>query len=433
MTPKSASESSPPSASTAPVVSLDTFAQIFGTDDPPTSRAASNTGPEEYRAFVRRRLADRQTYVALLTAVFPATPDMSRTTFLVHPAHLKIGMTKTQQTFYYRRAPCDDAALERVQPWWDPSHEVLVCHKDYRPELLFDGTASCDVVNVESSPCGCGPSLMFCGTDDQEDTLREASLDELRDTLKYVIESDKPFGDMLTMTDTVHSGLASLIYARVDGFMSGKFVPPDPNEPASLHPRTKIHRGGILSTPFYLWADDARATIVRWMRDVMCLDFRARGVDTHRVLVTLKNMTDLRGTLMVLAKTEGCQNCHAALENLQVAYSGWHSWDGMRFTSAPPDMHVKLYFENAEDLRGEGPADLTWLGNSIASQPEFARCTTSKVLSFIYEGREPPTGVARELTRRFRNGFNMRALIEDAVVARAFGPNALGGTTVSAR
>jgi hypothetical protein len=261
----------------------------------------------EYREFVRRRLADPETYNTLMPVFFSATRELSGTAQLVNPLWLEMGVTaKGHKTFYYRRKPCAEDALERVHPWWKPSTEILVCRDDYRPTILADkqGT-SCEVRSRDpnDTSCGCGPQLMFCGTDEVAQELNLASLEELQLTLKYLIESDRPYADVLAMNETVRSGIGNLVYARIDFFRTGTFKAPDPDQPPTLRPRSEVNLGGILSTPIYLWSDDRRAMLVHIMRDVMCLNLRARGVDTHTMLETLnrRDEHDLRAqTLMVL-------------------------------------------------------------------------------------------------------------------------------------
>src|SRR5690606_481104 len=159
------------------------------------------------------------------------------------------GQTKAGRAFYYRVSPCPERELVEVRPWWS-ADPVLVCRDDYRPKArqARDGR-HCDQVKDpfnRDAGCGCGPYLMDCGPPEQRGRIREAHHDELDLTMKHVIESDRPFSDLLTMNGSVRSGWADLYYARIEYFRTGEFVPPEVNQPATLRPRVGPAAGGIL-------------------------------------------------------------------------------------------------------------------------------------------------------------------------------------------
>ncbi|XYH97106.1 hypothetical protein ACMHYB_56600 [Sorangium sp. So ce1128] len=341
------------------------------------------------------------------------------------------GQSRSKGTFYYRRKPCAERELERVRPWWNASTEVWVCRDDHRPELLADGDRTCDVMFPlpEGSRCGCGPNLMFCGTKELKSSLREATREELRLTLKHVIESGRPFGDLVTMNETVRSGLGDLFAARAEFFATGRFTPPDITRPPALRPRPYPLQGGLLSTPLFLFGDSQRSMVAGIWETFFCVPLRSQEVETQNILDKLHSESAFRETgLLGLASAEGCQNCHARLEHGQAFLAGWQSWlKGMHYipevAAATPT--ARLYLRDHRDLRGEQESNLGSLGKMITKQPEFGRCMVSKATNFVYEGDVVPYEVERQLIRRFEKGQRMRDLLEDAVIARVFGAKAL--------
>jgi hypothetical protein len=414
----------------APRVSIPELERLFGVDPTPAlANDARDVG--SYRDWVRAILREPAPYkvlTPLILGVFTELPSDRVVGFLP----LLEGQSKTKGAFYYRRETCADDALRRVRPWWNASTEVWICGDDYRPDLLEDKGVSCDVMwpLPDGSRCGCGPNLVFCGTKELQSALKKATREEQRLTLEHLVESERPFGEIVTMNGTVRSGLGDLFVARTELFVSGRFTPPDIASPPTLRPRPYPFQGGLLSTPLFLFGDSQRSMIASIWETFFCLRVVSREVATQTILEALHSETAFRERdVLGLARTEGCQNCHARLEHGQAFMAGWQSWlKGMHYVPevAAATPVAQFYLRDHHDMRGERPATLGALGALIASQPEFGRCMVSKATSFVYEGTAVPYEVERRLLQGFANGQNMRALIEDAVVARAFGADALG-------
>lgn len=427
----------PPSSASAissavpavPAVSLRDLDVLFGTSDRSAATADVVTGEipgiEEYRRWVRRHLADPSFYKVLM----PALVDGEQANGVVGNTLLQVAQSKSKGAFYYRTVPCPELELQRVRPWWNPAVEVWICRDDYLPKILSDGEISCDTAFSERTRCGCGPNLMFCGTKEIKGKLIDASLEEWRLTLKYVTESDRPLSDLLRMNSTVRSGFADLYYHRVEFFLTGKFVPPDVDRPPSLQPRSALFQGGILSTPGGLFSDGQRAMVAAIWEGYLCAPLISQNVSTHLLLEATRNQPNLRNqSLIGLASTEGCQNCHAKLEYGQRFLAGWQNYHyGSHYVPsvAAETPTARMYVRDHHDLRGEVPATLASLGLMITSQPEFVQCMVERVQNFVYEGNVVPFEVERALVGQFADGQRIGALIESAVVARAFGPAAL--------
>jgi hypothetical protein len=416
-----------------PAVSIAELDELFGTTRfaAPADHAA--TDPTAYRSWVRSRLAHDEVYDTLAPLIAPFSTGAVN---IVGDPALSVGHSPSKGAFYYRVSPCKESELEKVSPWWAPRSAVWVCRDDHRPGVLVGKSGrSCDVAKVAlplSEGCGCGPHLMFCGTEEQAAALTRSVAEEVQRTMQRIVTSNRPFGELLTTSDTVRSGYADLWHARVGFFLTGRFVAPDVAQPPTSRPRSPAHKGGVLSTPIYLFADGKRTMVDAIWNDYLCVPLRSEGVETHRLLDAARGDNDLRSSShMYLASSAGCQNCHARLEYAMAFMSGWQStYYGMHYIAKDESAaQTRLYLRNHRDLRAEGASNLAWLGQAIVRLPEFSECMVSKVARWVYEGEPIPRPVERELLRRFDQDQDMARLIEGAVIARAFGAGALHAGT----
>ena len=79
----------------------------------------------------------------------------------------------------------------------------------------------------------------------------------------------------------------------------------------------------------------------------------------------------------------------------------------------------------ADDLRATFDATPFELGTQMAAQPEFASCAVDKVLAFTYQGHKASEPVRAHLLEEFSKRQDLGTLIENALVARIFGDEAL--------
>jgi hypothetical protein len=429
--------------SVSPRVSFDVLADVFGVVDA-GHRGAQTADVAGYRAWVKERLRDPAFYPLLVSKLLPRLMINYDQVDLVNPVRLVEGTSKRLGKFYYRLEPCSDRELEHVQPWWSPGTTALVCHRDHLPAVLKarDGR-SCDQTYHPIPPetgCGCGPNLMFCATEDLAQKLANDADAELAQTMQAVITSGRPFGDLLTMNETARSGLVDLFYARTEFFRSGHFTLPDLNAPPVLRPRAEPFEGGILTTPRIVNVDTLRTIIHYLWDDLLCAQLHGSGVTTDGLLALHEVQSNNERMTLAIAERDGCKGCHHVLDYAMAAFAGWRGahesshWDADVAATLP--RLTKFYVSGHLDARGEGPANPSWLGQQIIRQPEFAACMVKEVTSFVYETQDVPFDVTRELVARFTAHQQMAELIEDAVVARAFGAKALterGGPATDSR
>ena len=426
-------KSAEPRSAAQPRLSLADLSYVLGVKSVVSEPPATTV--DGYRAWVRARLAEAEIYDSLaprITAL--GTSGNSVTGFLGGP----IKSDRGRDFYFHNAAKCTDKDLVAVRPWWAPDTEVLVCKNDYRPERIIGklGKTACDVTYGGGihpiQECGCGPNLIFCSPFQLGRSIDEAMVNEVRDTIRHVVENDRPFGEILTTNQTVRSGKADFWYNRVEFYRTGKFDFPDLTKPSRLLTRPDYFAGGILSSYPMLFADGPRSNTAVLFGDFLCVPMRSAAVFTDRIVEVAHGLAEKAGDLrsepvLELAKTEGCQNCHAKLENGFIARSMWKSnLNGLHLSSGPPKYTtMQFYVRSHKDLRAEGPANLGWFGETMRKQPEFPACMTSKIASWLYEGQSAPPDVMDTLLSRFEQGQNMKQLIEDAVIARAFGRAAI--------
>jgi len=388
-----------------------------------------------FRAFVRARADQDAFYDTLLPRYFK----------MIGAAHfplLSSGMvlaSKTEggRTYYYhpKDGPCASQHQVAVHPWWDLETTVWVCDASYRPDILVETIGNdpsyCEYPWAEPSTCRCGENLINCTRDQvQYDQMAAALAEEPIRTIELVVQRHEPLSHALTMNATVRSDLADFVYARNRAFHTGtlSFPRADPTRRATLRPRDTPYGGGVLTTPAYLYFDDARripaATI--W-DDFLCTPLVSSAVHAEAMFASALRAHRVRfHATPQLGQMTGCQDCHARLESVVAAYSGFtSSLYGMRYVPGA-QLHdaIGFYVHDHTDLRGEAPASIQWIGEMIGRQPEFAACLVDRSEQILFGGYPVPPKVHTRASRQFAATQDLAQLIEDLVVARYVGADA---------
>ena len=398
-------------------------------DATPSARAA------RFRAFVRARADQDVFYDTLLPRLFKMLGAWQHSP--VSKRMVLTSKTEGGRTYYYhpKDGPCARQHQVAVHPWWDLKTTVWVCDASYRPDILAekpetiaDELPYCESPFAEPDACRCGENLINCTRDQvQHDQMENALAEEPIRTIQLVMQRHEPLSHALTMNATVRSDLADFVYARDRALHTGtlSFPRADPTRRATLRPRAPPYVAGVLTTAAYLYFDDSRrlpaATL--W-EDFLCTPLVSSAVHAEAMFAGALRAHRVRlHATPQLGQMAGCQNCHARLESVVAAYSGFiSSMYGMRYVpSAQLHDTIGFYVRDHTDLRGEAPASVQWIGEMIGRQPEFTACLVDHSEQIVFGGYPVPPEVHTRASRQFSATQDLAQLIEDLVVARYVG------------
>jgi hypothetical protein len=338
---------------------------------------------------------------------------------------------------YFLREPCDAANAVRVHPWWALDTEVLVCPDAYQPAHLRQPETGwyCGGSNLDPSRspfCGCGPELMSCARDDaQFQDLKRGLLEEVIQTVAYVVSHDLPLDRLFTMNETVRTGYSELFYQRwqvVAGLRTGVSDVRRWAHEGELWPREETVAGqhaGLLTTPhMLLFGDTPRARMRNYFGDLWCVTPGSVNVSTEQVLGL--GVTDLRDGdgWKKLAVMPVCTDCHARLDHGMQFFSAYPSsfvgviHGGSTFGKPGPALlHTResLYGRDANDLRGEGPQTPRGFADLAVKQREFARCMVRDVADHVWSGDATPDD-RRALLAAFDRDGTLRSVMREALL-----------------
>ncbi|NTX16514.1 DUF1585 domain-containing protein [Myxococcus sp. CA051A] len=343
-------------------------------------------------------------------------------------------------------APCAPAERKSAPAWWGRGQRISICQDSYRPENAFDAVGYCGGQPEPTIPtpprpgCGCGPLLLGCLPPDEEaprmdQRFVEAMMSEVTETGAELMSKGRPFDELMTTSSTWQSGLTRFLYLRREMLAKVSQKPFSPAREQELvrmlatvdleAPGQFVERKGeyqgsglFLNTPVMAaFVGTSRATMQLMLSQFLCVDFPANTVDSETLLtVTGGQHEGVRFEVYEspMRNQGACSGCHAPMD------SGSGFLVGLRppiFGSIPTGRQVEgaLYVHGAEDFRGKGKGTAA-LARLLTQQPEFPRCATSRMFTFLV-GR-PPRKTAEErrlleeLTRTFeQNGRRVDVLI----------------------
>ena len=407
----------------------------FGTKGP-FPEANGSARAARYRAFVRSRMSQDGFYDTVLPRLFGLLSSRLPLQGFRMPFVLDKAEHGNRAYFYLADyGTCSPKDMSRVSPWWDPGHAVWICNTSYRADRRIDhaehaGPSDKTYCEAGAANCGCGERLLNCARDAEQlkQMLHDIEVEPIR-TAQKIIQSDRPFSDMLTMNGSVRSDLSDFFYRRNHWFVTGEWPRVSPLAETELRPRDDEFNGGLLTTPHYLYWDDAPRVVVATIReDFLCASLVSTTVTAKAMFHPGASFENARYRFRPdLTTMTGCKECHTGLDYGLLAFSGFtRNNHGFRYVPAmQSDTSTRFYLRNAGDLRGEGPATPAFIGEMISKQPEFAACITHKVEEAVYGGYPVTPAVEHQLAKRFEKDRRFSSLFEDAVVERYLGPAAL--------
>ncbi|HEY4181361.1 MAG TPA: hypothetical protein VGM90_31160 [Kofleriaceae bacterium] len=394
-----------------------------------------------YRAFIRDRVTQRGFYESVMGDL-KLKHGRGDPVSMLPPLWLTLKTSEAKQPFFYLDQPCATKDLVSVAPWWDLGSTVKVCKDSYKPEIESfsagnGGTVYCDATYYKplrawvESPCKCGANLINCAPNmDVQKTLVQAFADEQTLTVQYVVQNHLPFGKILTLADSVRSDWADFFYARSQFIATKQWNYPKPTGETKLRSRPEPLTAGILSTwPWMVKTDSYRLIVREMWEQYLCQPLASRQVTPAEILTALGGPQNVSkgkfsdSVRMELTKAPGCQTCHKILENASRAMQGYTLMQNGGHYIPENAYHgdIQFFVGDVSSPRAEGPGTMQWLGETIAAQPEFNACMVKKVLGYVYDGFAYKPELAKLLEKKFTNGQDFAALVEDAVVARYLG------------
>jgi hypothetical protein len=406
----------------------------FGTSGelPQAADATLASRAARFRTFVRARQDQDAFYDTVLLRYFRMV--VARTAYMVSDSMVLASATEDGRTYYYhpKDGPCARQRRVSVHPWWDLEATVSICDASYQPDILAeqlgDEPSYCEYPGITPFTCRCGKNLINCTRDRvQRDQMVAALAEEPIRTLQFVMQRHEPLSHALTMNATVRSDLADFFYARDRAFQTGtlSFPRADPTRRATLRPRDPPYGAGVLTTPAYVYFDDARRVpAAEIWEDFLCTPLVSSAVHAEAMFSGALRAQRVRiHATPELGRMTGCQNCHARLESVVAAYSGFiPAIYGMRYIPGA-QLHdtIGFYVRDHTDLRGEGPPSVQWIGEMIGRQPEFTSCLVQRSEQIVFGGYPVPPDVHARASRHFAATQDLAQLIEDLVVVRYVG------------
>ena len=307
---------------------------------------------------------------------------------------------------YFLREPCKPSDAVKVHPWWDIDHEVRVCADSYRPDVFqyTDGTttAYCGSLWKATPKCGCGPNLLRCARDrEQEKELQRVGLDELAQTTALVVRSNMPIASLFTMNKTVRDGKAEFLYRTLEiptnqqqdlTPMLRELAGWRTAEPRERHELWPGQHAGILTTPLVLESYlDARQMMREVYSMIWCSTAESRGATAQAVLsLHTAELSGKHAKWEELARRPVCTTCHARLDYGMQFFNGFGDSRLPGRYVIPANVtpgNMKLYGNDIDDPRTEAIATPAGFGKLATAQPEFGNCMSQRVVDHVF-GRE---------------------------------------------
>lgn len=353
-----------------------------------------------------------------------------------HPMHYN-NVLKTKSVdgskVHYLRRPCAAGEAVPVIPWWDEAGEtILVCPEAYRPEVKTDDVGrTCGASMLDPSDndtCGCGPMLVYCLRDKkQRSAFKSDMVEEVQNTVGYVVNKDLPIEEAFTMNASVHSLASEYLYRRarvVSGEDATTLFPIKGYDGTELRPRHEQVPGqhaGVLSTPMMLYASDALRGVMRnYFEYLWCTGVARSNVETEAVLALKKVDLRVGDGWKDLASMPICTDCHAKLDyGMQFFWGYPSSTMGVDFNIA----NIRhgdgpLYGDSIKDHRGDAPQTPAGFAKLVTTQPEFAACMTKKVVDHVFNGTATNADV-NVVTKAFDETHKVKATLKAAMVRYA--------------
>ena len=354
----------------------------------------------------------------------------------------------------------DEGAVD-VQPWWDMDSTIRVCAYDAQLTEVSAAGNACDSYEGQfDTDCGCGPNLIWCTVDSQQELVREGLSDAISQRVLEVVNADEPYSEILTDPSRYVNG-PMIEYYRNRSAFSTTLISPVPIEdlpdiaPDAADTWVRVeggdHLAGALTEPGWLLRFQTnRGRANRFFTEFLCGEFIPP--ESGIMEIAEENPTP------DLSQKPVCMDCHTVLEPWAAYWGRWQEVGTLHYDPADypayseecaacgPNCqdsfcrqnylmrvrhpHEEAYFGtlksyvfligDAEEHPDFGPA--LW-ADEITSDGRLARCAAEKAAIWLL-GR-PEQEIDPDLINGWAadfsaSGLSYRALIRSIVTSPAY-------------
>lgn len=219
----------------------------------------------------------------------------------------------------------DEGAVD-VNPWWDLSSTIRVCAYDAQLTEVSAAGNACDSYEGQfDTDCGCGPNLIWCTVDSQQQRVRDGLARAISERVRDVVTADEPYSALLTAPSRYLNGPLVEYYRNRSAF-STTLTPPVPIEdlPALSASETESwvevegddHLAGALTEPAWLLRFQTnRGRANRFFTEFLCGEFIPP--ESGIMEIAEENPTP------DLSQKPVCMDCHTVLEPWAAYWGRW--------------------------------------------------------------------------------------------------------------
>lgn len=241
--------------------------------------------------------------------------------------------------------------------------------------------------------------------------------------VEHVVTRDLPYSEIVTADYTLADGNVAAVWGLpYDG---------DGESWTTTQWQDERDHAGILSDPWlfqrhgstYANANRGRANAIS--RALLCYDFLSRDIEVDAAV----NLADPDAVANAVVENPSCASCHQALDPLASFFGDWSPTYVPADVDYPFDSYLPGVFVDAGvQLRdpgyfGQAGEGLGELGQLIADDPRFSRCTAERFYAYFHqiEVEDVPLQTAAELQAVFRESdMSAKALVRAIVLDDAF-------------
>ncbi|MCH9687754.1 MAG: DUF1585 domain-containing protein [Deltaproteobacteria bacterium] len=241
--------------------------------------------------------------------------------------------------------------------------------------------------------------------------------------IEHVVVNDLPYSEIVTAD-----------YTLVDRTTSEVWGVPYDGDGQSWETsawQDEREHAGILSDPWLFQrhnstlnnANRGRANAIS--RGLLCYDFLARDIEVDASV----NLADPDAVADAVVDNAACASCHQALDPLASFFGDWSPVYVPAEVEYPFDSYLPdVFAQSGVTLRdpgyfGQAGEGLAQLGQFIADDPRFSRCTAQRFYAYFHQidVEDVPLEVAAQLQSELaQSGMNAKALVRAIVLDDAF-------------